>query len=92
MKRSITTKFRLIGRHAKWADGVTFSEYVNDDNVRRFTATIRGWRGWFLWEGDGRTTPLPDIIYKAQEIRNRIDAGDESVFDLSNKPALVKTD
>lgn len=89
MTKTSETKFRLLGRKTKWVSGVTFSEYINDENTVRFTATIRGWQGWFLWQGNGRYTPLGLIIEKAREIRDRIDSGDESVFELSNKTALV---
>lgn len=89
MTKTDATRFRLLGRKTRWVSGATVSEYINDENVRRFTATIRGWNGWFLWEGDGRIVPLDSIINKVREIRDRIDSGDESVFFLASKAALV---
>jgi len=76
----MTQTFRLLARDAGWVAGATVSEHVNDDNTRRFTATIRGWQKWFLWEGDGRETPLDALIAKVREIRDRIDANDDTVF------------
>lgn len=80
--------FRLIGRHTKWVSGASISEFVNDENTRRYTATIRGWRGWFIWEG-GLPFPVEQIAEKVRSIRDRIDAGDESVFHQEQK--LVTT-
>lgn len=73
--------WRVIARNRRWVGGATITESVNaDDGRRRFTATIRGWRGWRLWEGPAGQQELPQIIERAREIRDRIDAGDESVF------------
>jgi hypothetical protein len=84
-------KFKIIARH-KWVAGAVITESIEreEGNIRRFTATIRGWRNWKIWEGS-----LPDYIIKHNgdahaltesikshviSIRDRIDAGDESVF------------
>lgn len=80
-------KWKIIARH-KWVTGATITESCLDDptkNLRRFTATIRGWRNWKIWEGD----PSADkdmksrvilICERVKEIRKLIDAGDQSIF------------
>ena len=69
---------RILARH-KRVDGATITESVSEDGtIRRYTATIRGWRAWKIYEG--RDWNLRDVIAKAREIRDRIDSGDESVF------------
>jgi hypothetical protein len=69
---------RILARH-KRVDGATITESVSEDGtIRRYTATIRGWRAWKIYEG--RDCNLRDVIAKAREIRDRIDSGDESVF------------
>jgi len=70
---------QIVGRH-KHIIGATITESVNDDNVRRFTATIRGFQNWRMFEG--KTTPdtFKNVLAKVREIRDRIDKGDESVF------------
>lgn len=74
---------KVIARH-KWVAGATITESVSSDGwTRRFTATIRGYRSWKIWEGDMRlieVSPVQYVIDKVKEIRNRIDANDESVF------------
>jgi len=79
--------WKIIARH-KWVAGATITESynTNDDRLRRFTATIRGYRNWKLGEYQITLQPgqwqadLQDVITKAKLIRDRIDAGDESVF------------
>ncbi len=76
---------KILTRH-KWLVGCTITE-SNDENkstktqaYRRFTATIRGWRNWLIYEGfvtEGTTQFVTD---KVKSIRDRIDKGDESVF------------
>jgi hypothetical protein len=69
---------RILAGH-KRVDGATITESVSEDGtIRRYTATIRGWRAWKIYEG--RDWNLRDVIAKAREIRDRIDSGDESVF------------
>ena len=76
---------KIIARH-KWLVGVLITESsdiaksTESQAYRRFTATIRGWRNWRLFEGliDGNTVQA--VIDKAKSIRDRIDAGDETVF------------
>jgi hypothetical protein len=72
-------KWKIIARH-KWVSGAVIAESVTDENIRRFTATIRGWRNWKIWEGKGEKVETQSIINQVMAIRDRIDAKDESVF------------
>jgi hypothetical protein len=73
-------RMRIIGRH-KHVIGATITESVDeDDNIRRFTATIRGFQNWRLFEGKTTSDTFTKIIAKVKEIRDRIDEGDEAVF------------
>ncbi|MHB8276375.1 MAG: hypothetical protein ACYDIA_01810 [Candidatus Humimicrobiaceae bacterium] len=70
---------KILARH-KWVLGATITESLVDEdkNIRRFTATIRGWRNFKIYEGADINTK--SIIKKVKEIRGRIDMGDETVF------------
>jgi len=70
---------KILARHG-WVVGATITESLVDEdrNIRRFTATIRGWRNFKIYEGNDIDTDF--IINKVKEIRNKIDAGDETVF------------
>jgi len=70
---------RIVGRH-KHIIGATITESVNDDNVRRFTATIRGFQNWRIFEGKTMPDTFKNVIAKVREIRDRIDNDDETVF------------
>lgn len=78
-------KWKFLARH-RWIAGATIRESVQVDHssVRRFTATIRGYTNWRIWQGDvavlGNAAVTTAVIRRVQEIRDRIDAGDESVF------------
>jgi len=72
-------KWRVIARH-NWVSGATITESDNDTfmdgvAVRRFTATVRGWRNWRIYEGKCYPGLTTHIIFKVKEIRDRIDAG-----------------
>lgn len=79
--------WKIIARH-KWVSGATITESYLDDpkqNIRRFTATIRGWNNWKIWEGDPSAgkdmgNRAAQVVKRVQEIRDRIDAGDQSIF------------
>ena len=45
-------KFKILARH-KWTYGATITESVEreEGKIRRFTATIRGFQNWLLYEG-----------------------------------------
>lgn len=52
---------------------------MEDSRVRRFTATIRGWQNWRIYEGE--SVNVEKIISEVRRIRDRIDAGDEAIFE-----------
>lgn len=69
---------RILARH-HWIDGAIITESVSEDGrTRRFTATIRGFRNWRIYEGNDWNARK--IIDKVREIRGRIDANDKAVF------------
>ncbi len=76
---------KILARH-KWLVGCTITESSDNSKdttkqcYRRFTATIRGWRNWLIFEGLVTPETTKFVIDKVQSIRNRIDDGDESVF------------
>lgn len=82
--------WKVVTYRHKWVAGCTISESVqlqpdgDWSTIRRFTATIRGYRAWRIWEGDITKTANADlcnmVIAKVRSIRDRIDAGDESIF------------
>ena len=77
-------KFKILARH-KWTYGATITESVEreEGKIRRFTATIRGFRNWLLYEGPlyNNEKLVSALIKKVDEIRDRIDNNDESIFD-----------
>lgn len=76
----------VLGRH-KWVDGCTISESIqaDDDQMRRFTATIYGYHNWRIWQGrvTAKSWPhvLATIMAKVVAIRVRIAECDDSVFE-----------
>ena len=70
---------KVLARH-KIADDIRITESTDggDPEYRKFTATIKGWQGWKLYIGQDWN--FKAIIAKAFEIRGRIEAGDEKVF------------
>lgn len=79
--------WKIIGRH-KWVSGATITESYDvakerlGYSYRRFTATIRGWRNFLIYEGRLKVGVGKLVIKRVKEIRDRIDSGDESVFHL----------
>ena len=75
-------KWQVLARH-KWVAGCTITESINleEDEVRRFTATIRGWRNWVIYEGVGRGIKTNEIVNKVKYIREQIDNGNKEIFD-----------
>ncbi len=76
---------KILARH-KWLVGCTITESYDSTKgtkkqaYRRFTATIRGWRNWLLFEGFVTKNTTQLVIDKAKSIRQRIDNNDKSVF------------
>ncbi len=79
-------KWKIIGRH-KWVSGATITESASVNSqkgLRRYTATIRGWRNWKILEEETAFHNMKErtdrIISKVKSIRDRIDSGDQTVF------------
>lgn len=74
-------QWRVLAKH-KWVAGAIITESYNVDcsHFRRFTETIRGWRNFKIYEGEINQEIAEKIQNKVIEIRDRIDARDESVF------------
>jgi len=90
-KRPLPTRgWKVLQRNRRWVPGCTITESVREDDAddqgrsyRRFTATIRGWEGFRLWQGylDRPCDEIAkEVISMVTAIRDRIDAGDESDF------------
>lgn len=78
-------QWKIIARNNDWVAGCTITQSYNihgDGSFRRFTATIRGWRGFLIYEGKVNidTFSIQKVQEKVREIRDRIDSGDEKVF------------
>ncbi len=84
-------QWKVLARHQRWVAGATITESVfanalpgQSVNERRFTATIRGYRNWRIWQGNvaflGNDATVRLVQKKVADLRDRIDAGDESVF------------
>ncbi len=78
---------KILARH-KWLVDCTITESCDNTKdtetqvYRRFTATIRGWRNWRIFEGLVTPDTTQFVIDKVKSIRKRIDENDESVFNL----------
>ncbi len=74
---------KIIARH-KWVSGATITESYDEknDKIRRFTATIRGFQNWKIFEGEMTDGIVKKVIANVKAIRGRIDAGDGEIFYL----------
>lgn len=76
---------KIIARHKDWVAGATITE-SDDENYngkfayRRYTATIRGFRNFKIYEGEIKENMVDIVKYKVKKIMNRIDNNDETVF------------
>ena len=74
---------KIIGRHRDRV-GICITESYDEkkegDSYRRFTATIRGWRNWKLYEGYMFEGIFEKVVEKAIEIRDLIDSNDPDIF------------
>ena len=70
--------FHVVGRH-RWIAGATITESTDEDGwTRRFTATIRGWRNWKIYQGPAIN---PQFVADAvRRIRDQIDEGGGTIF------------
>ena len=72
---------RVIARHNNWVNGATITESIIDDSGnRRFTATIKGWRNFLIYEGQPGDDVSAMVQKKVREIRDRLEAGDEKAL------------
>ena len=82
-------KWKKVSVHKELV-GCKISEFHknNPDSkfvLMRFTATIQGWRNWKIAEGRAdKIVYATDVLEKVRNIRDRIDAGDDSVFECPN--------
>lgn len=86
-KRKGGGEMKVLAKH-KWVGGATITESHDEvkelrrnTTYRRFTATIRGWQNFKIYEGPLSENIAEKIRDTVIEIRNAIDAGDEGVFD-----------
>lgn len=82
-RAAVKNAARVIARHNNWVSGATITESIIDDynsGIRRFTATIKGWRNFLIYEGQTSDDVGRRVQAKVREIRDRIEAGDEKVF------------
>ena len=71
--------WKIIARHSCRV-GCTIIESTNEDNHLRFTATIRGFRKWKIYEGKDYCGLAKEVVEKVEEIREKIDSNDEAIF------------
>ncbi len=80
---------KILARH-KWVLGATITESVDETkpkhktSYRRFTATIRGFQNWKIFEGYVNEGTSEAVFRSVREIRDKIDAGEEAVFFLKD--------
>lgn len=86
--RNVKRSWKILARH-KWVSGALITESLcvvdgGDDGYRRFTATIRGFQNWHIWQGVTAYKPMEprveEIKHRVTAIRDRIDAKDDTVF------------
>ena len=80
--------WKILAKH-KWVSGATITESVNIKkegyagiSYRRYTATIRGFQNWKIYEGYLTENTTQRVIDCIKSIRDRIDNDDESVFSI----------
>ena len=81
-------KWRVLARHKRWVWRTCITESVNSDSTRRkFTAAINGWGNFKIWEGEqGKAQEMAPIVQdEVKKLRERMDAGDETVFSWKTK-------
>lgn len=82
-------KYQKLAVH-KWIVNAKITESVGHRNYdgisyRRFTATICGFRNWKIAEGGASETLIAFVVEQVQKIRDRIENGDQAVFNRPNK-------
>lgn len=78
-------QWKVLAKH-KWVAGCTITESVNlvNDNTRRYTATIRGWKNFVIYEGDPSKIDTQEIVNKVKEIRNTMDRNENEAFEMEH--------
>ncbi len=77
--------YKILARH-KWVLGATITESFNTQKstseklYRRFTATIREWQNWKIYEGYITKHTAFRVREMVKYIRDCIDREDESIF------------
>ena len=71
---------KVIARHKYWVSGCTITETIVDQDTRRFTATVLGWRNWKIYEGPLTETIVQEVCNAVCKIRESIKSGDENIF------------
>lgn len=86
--------WRILARHTDWILDAKITESSHSETeLHRFTATICGWRNWKIATSEPYTRLVAEqVIAKVRAIRDRIQAGDESVFDEPNVFVELKAD
>ena len=75
-------KWRIIGKH-KWVVGcmITESQFEPKCSAKevyvRFTAIIRGWRNFMIYQGILKENTPERVKNKVMKIRDKIDSGTE---------------
>jgi hypothetical protein len=74
---------KVIARHKNWVRGATISESIDekDPKHRRYIATIRGFGNFKIYDGVITADTSKKVQEKVIWILDRIDHGDEKVFD-----------
>ena len=92
-------KWKILARHNDWVSGASITESVgsNDEtdkngiSLRRFTATITGWKNWKIYQGPAGDKVSLYVQGRVREIRDKIEIGDESVFSEANNKGDLTT-
>ena len=81
--------WKIIQRNKRMIDRCIIFEAVNEETgERRFSATIDGWGGWRLLKvmpPFNASHAVEEIRGKVSTILERMDSGDETVFDQSDQ-------
>ena len=86
--------YKILARHKDWIANTIISESVNskDDRIRRFTATICGWRNWKIFEGRiDQDNVLQFVRNEVLRIKMEIERNNDSIFSEPNKYCTVFT-
>lgn len=76
---------KILARH-KWVTGAIITESVDKSrdtatkSYRRFTATIRGWQNWIIYEGYLKASTVNNVIKTVISIRDKIDNSNGEIF------------